>query len=264
MGSDCWRAWIQPPAQCRTDFRARGSCTRENLLYPLPATAPVVASWSVKLWMKLWKATQKGSIADRCLKGVTSAARALLEGGRRADGIFLWGLDTSHICPAHRAENVLPGGTLPYQHKWLQKSSEGFRSERKKGEKKTTKKKAFWQLTDARLPQLQVHKIWGKQRVDESGGFPQTTSREQEGSSAIPKSERPPSLPCERQAEGAWAPEADRCASFLAVVIIALWWLFCDLAAPPKFCSLDQAWALHRGPGHEGERRWPADGCGRI
>lgn len=139
MGRDCWRAWIQSLAQCRNNFKARGDCIRKNPLYPPPPTVPVIASWFIKLWMKLWIATQKGSIADRCLKGITSAAHALLDGSLTADGIFLSGLETSHICPAHRAENVLPTGTHPYQHKWLQKSSKWFSP--LKGKEKKKKKR---------------------------------------------------------------------------------------------------------------------------
>lgn len=79
--------------------------------------SPVIASWFIKLWIKLWIATQKGSITDICLKGATSAAHTLLEGSLRADSIFLSGLDTNHIWPVHRAENGFPPGTHPYQLK---------------------------------------------------------------------------------------------------------------------------------------------------
>lgn len=92
--------------------------------------------------MKLCIAIQKRSITNtnRCLRGVTSTACALLEGSLRADGIFLSSLDMSHICPVHRAETVLPTGTHPYQHKWLQKSPEGYVPRKRKVWKGTGRK----------------------------------------------------------------------------------------------------------------------------
>lgn len=88
----------QPLAQSKTNFKARGGFIRKSPLHPPPPTACVIAS----LFISLWIAHLQGSIIEKCLKGVISAAHALLEATLRAISISLSVLDTSHIWSVHQ------------------------------------------------------------------------------------------------------------------------------------------------------------------
>lgn len=90
----------QPLAQSKTNFKARGGFIRKSPLHPPPPTACGIAS----LFISLWIAHLQGSIIEKCLKGVISAAHTLQEATLRASSISLSVLDTSHIWPVHQAE----------------------------------------------------------------------------------------------------------------------------------------------------------------